>query len=354
MMLQPNQYPAAIYVIFWIARIRGCVRRGRQPLLRGPEWFFDVHVQPGFYQGVGKKLLHAYWLRMLMPFAIDIPLALAIFLTGRLSLLVLLVIGLAVLIHLNHLFSVDLAQRQARPYSADEPEAQQTRVGLLLTPRRLKDYTNAKVECALAAGSLLAFALLFRYYFAAPDHHDIRLVFGVPVLLAYIQLGFLLAKRVIIAWRTPVPQVQTAEYLASRDETRRYYLRTCDWQRAATTATLLFWPMLLNTARSERGELSRWWFLGWMVITVISGVWIEIRRHKLVKLALRTRPVRLPDLLQESQVVRWPVCYQPSAPMLVLKGAHGYSINLANQFAYMGAAYLVGMAVLMTVLRLGH
>lgn len=354
MITHQNQYLVAIYVIFWIARIRGCVRRGRQPLLRGPDWFFDVHVQPGFYHGAGKKLLRAYWLRMLMPFAIDIPLAVAIFLTGRLSLLCWLVLGLALLIHVNHLFSVDLAQRQARAYSADEPEEQQTRVGLLLTPRRLKDYTNAKVEWALAIGSLLAIALLFRYYFAAPDHHNLRLVFGWPALLVYIQIGFLLVKRVIIAWRTPVPQVQTAEYLASREQTRRYYLRTCDWHRTASTIALLFWPVLLNTSVSERDELFRFWFIAWMIITVISGVWTEIRRHKLVKLALRTRPVKLPDLLQQSQVARWPLCYQPSAPMLVLKGARGYSINLANQFAYVGAAYLVGMAVLMTALRLGH
>jgi hypothetical protein len=354
MMLQPNQYPLALYAVFWAARIRGCVRRGRQPLLRGKEWFFDVHVQPGFYEGAGKKLLHQYWLRMLIPFAVDIPLAVAIFLRDRFSLIGWLVIGLAVLIHVNHLFSVDLAQRQARPYRADEPEQQQTRVGLLLTPRRLRDYTNPKVEWALAVGALLAFALLLRYYFVSAEHPDVRFVFGVPVLMVYIQLGFLLAKRIIIAWRTPVPQVQAAEFMATREETRRYYLRTCDWNRAVATVTLLFWPVLLTASVSERGQLFRFWFFAWLVGTVISGIWIEIRRHKLVKLALRMRPVNLPDLLKQSEMARWPVCYQPAAPMLVLKGARGYSINLANQFAYVGAAYLVGMAVLITALRLGH
>ena len=36
--------------------------------------------------------------------------------------------------------------------------------------------------------------------------------------------------------------------------------------------------------------------------------------------------------------------------MLILKGARGYSLNLANTLAYFGAAYLAGLIVLLTVL----
>ena|ERR1700691_1602965 len=138
MMQSADEYVVILYIFFWVVRIRGCFRRGRQPLLRGPEWFFNVHVRPDFYTGAGKKLLHRYWMRMLMPFA------------------------------------------------------------------------------------------------------------------------------------------------------------------------------------------------------------------------LRARPVKLPDFLHESDIARWPVCYQPSAPMLILKGAHGYSLNLANTLAHLGAAYLAGLAVLIVLLRMGH
>ena len=48
-----NQFMVIFYVFFWIVRINGCVRRGRQPLLRGPEWFFTVPVEAGFYTGAG-------------------------------------------------------------------------------------------------------------------------------------------------------------------------------------------------------------------------------------------------------------------------------------------------------------
>jgi hypothetical protein len=48
------------------------------------------------------------------------------------------------------------------------------------------------------------------------------------------------------------------------------------------------------------------------------------------------------------------MCYQPSAPMLILKGAHGYSLNLANTLTYIGAAYLAGLVVLFALLPKGH
>jgi hypothetical protein len=96
---------AAFYLFFWAVRINGCVRRGRQPLLRGPEGFFNVHVRPDFFVGAGKKILRRYWMRMFLPFAVDIPFAIAIFLSGRLQSLTWLILGLAALIHINHSYS---------------------------------------------------------------------------------------------------------------------------------------------------------------------------------------------------------------------------------------------------------
>jgi hypothetical protein len=94
------------------------------------------------------------------------------------------------------------------------------------------------------------------------------------------------------------------------------------------------------------------WLTAWMVIGLAGTVWVEIKRKQLVRLALRARPVRLPDFLHASEMARWPVCYQPEAPMLMLKGARGYSLNLANRLAQFSAAYLAGFAVLILVLRM--
>src|SRR5262245_43120655 len=88
------------YLVPWGgARIRGGFRRWRQPLLRGPEWFFNVHVQSDFYTGAGKNILHRYWMRMLLSFAIEIPVAAAIFVSGRISLLPWLILAMGAFVH---------------------------------------------------------------------------------------------------------------------------------------------------------------------------------------------------------------------------------------------------------------
>jgi hypothetical protein len=120
--MHPNAYAIVIYIFFWAVRINGCIRRGLQPMRRGRDWFFDVHVQPDFYTGAGKKILHRYWMRMFIPFAFDIPVAIAIFLSDRLEDLNWLILGLAALIHINHSHSVDLAERLARPFAVPEAE----------------------------------------------------------------------------------------------------------------------------------------------------------------------------------------------------------------------------------------
>lgn len=349
-----NQYLVAFYILFWAVRINGCVRRGRQPLLRGQDWFFNVHVQPGFYTGTGRKLLHRYWMRMLIPFAVDIPLAVAIFLSGRLQLLNWLILALCVLIHINHSFSVDLAERQARPFAIPGAEQPVASVALSLKPRRLRDYTNRRLEWVLAILTLVAFAWLARFYFAAPEHHNLRLVFGVPVFMLYMQIGFLFLKRLVVAWRTPVPEAHAAEHMEAREETRKHYLSICDLYRAAACAAILFWPIEISASPASFSLLLSIWFVVWLAVSVVTTVWIEIRRKNLVKLALRARPVKLPDFLHQSEIARWPVCYQPSAPMLMLKGAHGYSLNLANTLTYFGAAYLAGWVVLFALLPKGH
>jgi hypothetical protein len=342
-----------LYIFFWVVRINGCFRRGRQPLLRGPEWFFDVHVQPGFYTGAGKKILHRYWVRMFIPFAFDIPFAIAIFHSGRLQLLPWLVLGLAALIHINHSFSVDLAERQARPFAVPEAEQPVAAVALSMKPRRLRDYTNPKLEWALALCSAFAFAWLIRYYLASPAHHDLRRVFWIPVYFLYMQMGILFAKLVVVAWRSPIPQAQAAEHMEAREETRRYYVRMCDWNRICVVAGALFWPVPISASPANFERLSGIWFAIWMVFGVVGTIWVEIKRKQLVKLALRARPVKLPDFLHQSELAKWPLCYQPSVPMLVLKGARGYSLNLANTLTHLGAAYVAGFIAL-CVLRMTH
>lgn len=68
---------------------------------------------------------------------------------------------------------------------------------------------------------------------------------------------------------------------------------------------------------------------------------------------VKTPPLRLPDLIGQSDMTRWPMCYQPEVPMLVLKGVRGYSLNLANAITFL-VAYLIGMVFLVMLARVGH
>src|SRR6202046_976403 len=153
-MYMGREFLAIFYIFFWVVRIRGCIRRGRQPLLRGPEWFFNIHVQLDFYTGAGKTLLHQYWMRMLIPFVLDVPIAMAIFIPRYLQYAPWLLIAQAIWIHINHVYSVDKAEREARPIAVPETEQPVGSMVLSLTPRRLRDYTNFKVELGLAVAHI--------------------------------------------------------------------------------------------------------------------------------------------------------------------------------------------------------
>jgi hypothetical protein len=353
--MSPKQFELVYYAFLcalWVAsRTRGCFRRWRQPLLRGPEWFFNVQVQPGFYDGEGAKLLRAYRLRMLSTLGLDV--VAFVVLLGHILFLPWFLLTMTVFIHVFHLFSVDLAERQARAYAVPEAEQPVATVALSLKRRTLRDYSNLRLEAAMAIATVIAIAWLVRYYLAVPGYHNVRLVFGGPILLLYIQAGFLFAKQVVVSWRTPVPQVQAEEHLEAREATRKFYLKGCDIARAINTLALLLAPAMLSVSPASRMRLAVVWLAGWFAFSVAVGVWQEIKRKKLLKVTLRALPVRLPDLMG-SHAPSWPLCYQPSMPMLVLKGARGYSLNLGNAVAYLGAAYLGGWAVLIVFLDLAH
>lgn len=348
-----NEMLIAFFVLNCTARVRGCFRRWQQPLLRGPEWFFNVRVQAGFYAGAGRTILQNYRLRMFFPIAIEMSFAVAIFISGHLFYLCWLLIAASIAIHANHLFNVDKAEREARRFAVPEAEQPVSSVVLSLTPRRLRDYTSRKTEQFIFLASAGVLAWLARYYVHAPGHPGFRLVFAVPALMLYWQLGFLLVKYGIVAWRTPIPQAQAEEHLEAREEARKLYLRVCDWMRIFLTANLMFWPALLTSSVAARQRLVT---LSWMVtlaLSLVLGVWQEMERRRVLKTILRARPAKLPDLLH-TEGSGWLVCYQPATPMLLVRGARGYSLNLANNLMHLGAAYVAGLIALFAFLRVGH
>lgn len=348
-----NEMLIAAFVLNCAARVRGCFRRWQQPVLRGPEWIFNVRVQDGFYAGTGRKILQNYRLRMFAPIAIEMSFAAVIFISGHLLYLPWLIIGASIAVHANHLFNVDKAEREARQFAVPEAEQPVSSVMLSLSPRRLRDYTNRRTEKFIIVASVAVTVWLVRYYLQAPAHPDLLAVFGPLVWILYWQLGLLLVKYGIVAWRTPIPQAQAEEHLQAREEARKLYLKLCDWMRIFLTANLMFCPALLSSSVAMRQRLTTLSWIATLAITVVLGVWQEMERRRVLKTILRARPAKLPDLLH-SDDSGWLVCYQPATPMLLVRGARGYSLNLANKLMHLGAAYVAGLIALFAFLRVGH
>ncbi len=351
--MSQDQILISLFILSVVARIRGCFRRWRQPLVRGPEWFFNVPVTSDFYAGAGGRILNRYRMRMFAPIAVEIPLAAAIFISGHLIYLYWLVIAASIAVHVNHLFSVDLAERQARKFAVSEADQPVSSVMLSLTPRRLRDYSNRTVERLIIFGTIGAIAWLVRYYLRAPAPHDIRGVFGVPALLIYYQLGFLLVKYGIVAWRTPIPRDQAEEHLQAREEARKLHLKALDWLRLFATVTLLFYSFTLSAPQQKRGFLTTILWITTLAASALLTVWQEVRRRAVLKTSLRARPMKMPDFLHAENSSPL-VCYQPGTPMLLIRGARGYSLNLANKLTQLGAAYLAGLIALLALVRMGH
>jgi pimeloyl-ACP methyl ester carboxylesterase len=341
-----GQYSLLLYVLFWIVRINGCIRRGREPLLRGSEWFFDVRVPTGFYSGVGRRIVRRYRARMLIPFAADIPLAALIIASGHLGWLNALIVALSVLIHLNHSASVARAQREARAFAIPETEQPATEMALSLAPRRLRDYSNRAVETIIALGTAALFAWLLAYYLTASERPDARGLFAVPALMVYLQLGLLYIKALAVAWRSPLPRRGAEEYLEASEELRRHWVLLCDGSRLLVTASAFFWPTLLAAGADERARVMGAWFLVWIAAAVGGTAWAEIRRMRLASIVSRLRPVRLPHMACESPAPRGPLSFEPAMPTLVLRGVHGHSLNIANRWFYLAAGYAAGLVAL--------
>jgi hypothetical protein len=351
--MSQNQISLMVYIAFWATRVSPFFRRWRLPLVRGTEWFFSVHVPPDFYGGPGKKLLRNYRLRVLLPFILDIAVAVPIFISGHVSYLIWLVLALTILIHALQMFSVDLAERQARQFAVAGTEQPAAALVVSLQPRRLRDYTNWKLELGLGIAFLISVVGLAWQYFHGPVRSP-RMLFGPPLMWLYAQAGVLFVKRGLVAWRTPVPQIDADQHLQFREAARKLYLQVCDWYRVSWMAAVMLWPIFIRNSPENQKLFINILVIGTLVGSIPMAIWLERRRNALLKISVGATPMRMPDFLDHDKRSIGPVCYQPATPMLLIRHAHGYSLNLANRRTQMAAVYLAGLVALITILRAGH
>ena len=69
------------------------------------------------------------------------------------------------------------------------------------------------------------------------------------------------------------------------------------------------------------------------------------RRDQYLATIRQTLPVNLPVLEGEASI-RPPFCYQPARPVMLVKAARGYALNLANSRTRIAILYFAGLAAI--------
>jgi hypothetical protein len=117
----------------------------------------------------------------------------------------------------------------------------------------------------------------------------------------------------------------------------------------------LFAPVIIRMPRASLPTVISLWLSGLLAVSVAQMIWTERKRKKIREMTARLEPQKLPDFTGQQEQKGWLLCYQPSVPTLVMKGPHGYALNLAHRLTQLGAAYLAGYVVLVVAPRfMGH
>src|SRR5579883_2039146 len=314
----------AIYGLFiaigMVGRLPRILERWKAPLLRGPDWFFNVQVPPGFYERDGADLLRRYRLRLFRPWLLELPILALLGWQGRWIgvLIVMAVVGW--ITRANYYAARQSAELEAKPYACDAEEAVPTRVVLSLQPRNLRAYTQPWIEALIA---LMLGAAGARYVWLMVHDAGAPLVRGTLAVLAvvlYLQFGLLLLKAGFVRARSAAPAVNAEQYLEWRECLRRLSTNLCDATR------LMLAPMPLLISWQIGAGSSR--LLSTAVILLVSAlaVWFEwSQRQKYLQVARETRPAPLlvlPDLPDAAGIL----CFRPAVPMLLLNGPGGYTV----------------------------
>jgi hypothetical protein len=323
------------------------VERWKAPLLNGPGWFFSVEVPIGFEQNAGRGILTKYRMRIFLPLAIELPIAIAFFLTNHPIGMSSLVMVMTLLTRLAYYANRNSAEKKAGAFRIPGSYRPASAVCLSLEPRSLRDYTNLWMEAAIAASLVGSIASLTCAGIRAGDWHPQRGAWAVILFAIYVQLGLLLMKRSFVRARSAAPAQNAELYMKWRESLRRLSTAICDILRIFLVLPVfaVSVPFLFEGAAAIHRAV-----LEISILAMLPLGWYEWRtRLAHLKLARSAKPVELlvrPDTTSLDTVV----CFRPSLPILLLKGPNGYALNLASAPARTAAAYLAGSALLLAIL----
>lgn len=329
-----------LYIVVIATRIPRIKERWIAPLMRGPEWFFDVAVAPDFLTGPGARLLRNYRWRLFIPWGIEGLMLAALWLTGRSSSIniCVLIMGITLFTRFNYYAARIATENRTRPFELPGPSQPASNVVLSLEPRTLGGYTNWWVEAAIALALGSAAAWLVYLSTASPDTALSRRVISFIIFNVYVQAGLLLIKRGVIRSRSAAPMDNAEQYLAWRDSLRRFTTGMCDTTRLLFSLSPL---LVLSLVAGRPAQVVAMLGFGAASIVALAYEWRSRRAH--LEVARRTKPAKFP-LLPAAQKARGMVCFWPSLPVLLLRTANGYALNLASAPVRIAGLYFAGFA----------
>ncbi|HEV8148516.1 MAG TPA: alpha/beta hydrolase [Bryobacteraceae bacterium] len=338
MTLQTREFfQMAIYAGLLLLRLHLLRGRWRMPLLHGREYFLGKRVEEGFYEGAGGRILAEYRRFLLLPYLLELLALVALIVTHRLLenitwlLLGGQVVGLTV-----QAMALRYAWKRAAPFTiAGGPPP---KVALPLESRELKQYTHPALEGTLLLVTVASIAALI--------WHDGFTTHLYPVILVcYVQIGLLLIKSSLVAWRSPLPADQAEPYHRLRQAQRMFFMRACDWLRGFGGLFLVM--LVIGTFRGE--DALRWASatlgIGYLIAYAI-GTMRDMRR--VARLSTEVRPVKLHRATPDNSV-QHAIIYRPELPAMFVRRTRGWALNFGNPRALMYAGYLMIGVILGTV-----
>jgi len=328
-----------LYLLTIALRIPRIKERWAAPLMRGPDWFFEVAVPPDFLEGPGAAILRNYRWRLFIPWGIEGLTLAALWLTGHLNEVSILIMIAAITLftRFNYYAARIVIENRTRLFERPEASQPASNIVLSLQPRTLSAYTDWLME----AGIILALSAAAIWSAFLPATHDPaigRRLLSLMVIDVYAQAGLLLIKCGVIRSGGAAPVDNVEQYLAWRESLRRFTTGFCDLARLLfSLKPLLVISVIIGGSTLLAAEIG-------CFIVFMAAVGLGWRRRlAYLKVASRTRPAKFP-LLPAAKEARGPVVFWPSLPVLLLRTANGYALNLASTQVGIAGLYSAGFA----------
>lgn len=311
-----------VFAFFALVQLVVLWKRWNMPLVRGREWFLTARVAPDFYDGPGRRILNMYRVWMTAPYVLEALAVVAIVRSGSPARLMYLMVAMVMLTLANHVAAGIVTMKQVRPFALAGSSGS-------ATARVSHGYVNFRLEGALALLNLAGLAFAAQGYSREEWPHAFLDFFAIPLLFLYLQLGILVARRSLENWRD--------------EQSRRFYLDVCDRLRLLFSLDLVLWT-LIDVGSGLFLPIN----LGLVLVWVM---WYMRRRRAFRESAQEGEPLR-EESTGDAPVGSRFVCYRPADASLLVRGSHGYVVNLGSRKAQGALFYAAGIPVLLLLLRM--